>query len=89
MDITFDETPAGAQIAIRLTTQELEALGRGSLTVTLPVATQATSGIAQLLLARGADPFRLDADGVSMLDAARKMGALDTMELLAAATNER
>ena len=51
MDITFDETPAGAQIAIRITTQELEALGRGSLTVTLPVATQATSGIAQLLLA--------------------------------------
>jgi ankyrin repeat protein len=45
--------------------------------------------IAALLLARGADPFRLDADGMSMLEAARKMGAPDTMELLAAATNER
>jgi ankyrin repeat protein len=44
---------------------------------------------AQVLLAHGADPFRLDADGNAMLDAARKMGALDTMELLAAATNER
>jgi ankyrin repeat protein len=44
--------------------------------------------IAALLLARGADPFRLDADGNSMLDAARKMGAADTMALLAAATNQ-
>jgi ankyrin repeat protein len=43
----------------------------------------------RLLLARGADPFRLDADGNSMLDAARKMGALDTMELLAATLTQR
>ena len=45
--------------------------------------------IARLMLARGADPFHRDADGNSMADAARKMGAADTLELLAAATGER
>jgi ankyrin repeat protein len=45
--------------------------------------------IVRLLLARGADPFRPDADGNAILDAARRMGADDTAELLAAATNER
>jgi hypothetical protein len=31
----------------------------------------------------------VDADGNTLPDAARKMGAMDTMELLAAAANER
>jgi uncharacterized protein len=44
--------------------------------------------IVRLLLARGADPFRLDADGNAILDAARRMGAADTAELLAAVTGE-
>jgi hypothetical protein len=43
--------------------------------------------IARLLLARGADPFLLDADGNGILDAARKMGAADTVALLADVTN--
>jgi len=38
---------------------------------------------------RGADPLRLDADGNAILDAARRMGAGDTAELLAAVTSER
>lgn len=45
--------------------------------------------IARLMLDRGADPFHRDADGNSMLDAARKMGAVDTLDLLAATTGER
>jgi ankyrin repeat protein len=45
--------------------------------------------IVRLLLARGADPFRTDAEGNAVVDAARKMGAADTAELLAAAMNER
>lgn len=43
--------------------------------------------IARLLLARGADPLRLDADGNAILDAARKMGALEAVALLATVTN--
>lgn len=43
---------------------------------------------ARLLLARGAEPFRLDADGNAILDAARKMGAADTVALLATVTDE-
>jgi hypothetical protein len=50
MDIRFEETPAGAQIAIALTAEELEALGRGTLTVSLPEGTQGTSGVAQVVL---------------------------------------
>jgi ankyrin repeat protein len=44
--------------------------------------------IARLLLMRGADPFLLDADGNAILDAARKMGACETVALLASVTNE-
>ncbi len=50
MDIRFDETPGGTQVAIALTAEELEALGRGTLTVSLPEGTQGTSGIAQVVL---------------------------------------
>ena len=50
MDIRFEDTPAGAQIAITLTAQELEALSRGTITVSLPEGTQATSGVAQVVL---------------------------------------
>ena len=50
MDIRFEDTPAGAQIAISLTAEELEALGKGTLTVTLPEGTPGTSGVAQLVL---------------------------------------
>jgi hypothetical protein len=50
MDIRFEDTPAGAQIAISLTAQELEALGRGTITVTLPEGTSGTSGVAQVVL---------------------------------------
>ena len=50
MDIRFEDTPAGAQIAIALTAEELEALTRGQITVTLPVGTEGTSGIAQVQL---------------------------------------
>jgi hypothetical protein len=38
--------------------------------------------IAQLLLARGADPFTTDATGLSITEAARRMGAEDTYALL-------
>jgi ankyrin repeat protein len=38
--------------------------------------------IARLLLARGADPHALDADGLGALAAARRMGAQDTAALL-------
>ena len=51
MDIRFDDTPAGAQLAVHLTAEELEALGRGQLTVTLPEGTAGTSGIVQVVLA--------------------------------------
>ncbi|MCW2665904.1 MAG: hypothetical protein JWN57_866 [Frankiales bacterium] len=50
MDIRFQDTPAGAQIAIALTTEELAALSDGTLTVTLPEGTAGTSGVAQLVL---------------------------------------
>ena len=50
MDIRFEDTPAGSQISIALTAEELEALGRGTLTVTLPEGTQGTSGVAQVVL---------------------------------------
>ncbi len=50
MDIRFEDTPAGAQIAIALTTEELAALARGSITVTLPAGTEGTSGVAQVQL---------------------------------------
>lgn len=50
MDIRFDDTPAGAQIAIVLTTEELDALSRGTITVSLPEGTQGTSGVAQVVL---------------------------------------
>jgi ankyrin repeat protein len=40
------------------------------------------SEIALLLLARGANPFLKDAAGVSIIDAARRMGADDTCALL-------
>ena len=40
--------------------------------------------IARLLIERGADPALRDADGVSALDAARRMGAADTAALLSA-----
>ncbi len=50
MDIRFEDTPAGAQIAIALTAEELEALGRGTITVSLPEGTQGTSGVAQVVL---------------------------------------
>ena len=50
MDIRFEDTPAGSQIAIALTAEELEALGKGTLTVTLPEGTPGTSGVAQLVL---------------------------------------
>ena len=56
MDIRFEDTPAGAQIAISLTEQELEALGRGTLTITLPEGTSGTSGIAQVVLSGPATP---------------------------------
>jgi ankyrin repeat protein len=42
--------------------------------------------IAQLLLARGANPFAKDAAGISVLDAARRMGAEDTQALIAKVT---
>jgi len=45
--------------------------------------------IARLLLARGADPFAVDATGISALDAAAKMGAEDTVALLTSITEER
>ena len=51
MDISFDDTPGGAQIAITLTTEELAALAKGELTVTLPAGTEGTSGVAQIKLA--------------------------------------
>jgi hypothetical protein len=41
--------------------------------------------IARLLIERGADPSRRDADGVSAFDAAQRMGAADTAALLAPA----
>ena len=50
MDIRFEDTPAGAQIAITLTAEELEALGRGTLTISLPEGTAGTSGVAQVVL---------------------------------------
>lgn len=50
MDIRFDDTPAGSQVRIALTAEELEALRKGTLTVTLPEGTTGTSGIAQLVL---------------------------------------
>ena len=50
MDIRFDDTPGGSQIAIALTTEELAALARGTITVTLPEGTAGTSGIAQVVL---------------------------------------
>jgi hypothetical protein len=50
MDIRFEDTPAGAQIAIALTAEELEALSRGTITVSLPEGTQGTSGVAQVVL---------------------------------------
>ena len=50
MDIRFEDTPAGAQIAISLTGEELEALSRGTITVSLPAGTEATSGVAQVVL---------------------------------------
>lgn len=50
MDIVFEDTPAGAQIAIRLTADDLAALARGTLTVTLPEGSAGTSGVAQLVL---------------------------------------
>ncbi|HBI70089.1 MAG TPA: hypothetical protein DDZ22_14070, partial [Massilia sp.] len=45
--------------------------------------------IARLLLARGADPYAVDAAGISTLDAAAKMGAHDTVALLTSITEER
>jgi hypothetical protein len=56
MDIRFEDTPAGSQIAIALTSEELEALGRGTITVTLPEGTQGTSGVAQVVLSGPATP---------------------------------
>jgi hypothetical protein len=50
MDIRFDDTPAGSQIAIALTADELEMLGRGTITVTLPEGTPGTSGVTQVVL---------------------------------------
>ena len=50
MDIRFEDTPAGAQIAIALTAQELTALSQGTLTVTIPAGSEGTSGIAQVVL---------------------------------------
>ena len=50
MDIRFEDTPAGAQVAISLTAEELDALGRGTITVTLPEGTAGTSGVAQVVL---------------------------------------
>ena len=50
MDIRFDDTPAGSQVRIALTAEELEALATGTLTVTLPEGTAGTSGVAQLVL---------------------------------------
>ncbi len=50
MDIRSRDTPAGSQIAIALTAEELEALGRGTLTVTFPEGTEGMSGVAQLVL---------------------------------------
>jgi ankyrin repeat protein len=68
---------------------QVDAAGPNGKTALMFAAMFNRADIARLLLARGADPFRLDADGVSMLEAARKMGAPDTMELLASVTNER
>ena len=51
MDIDFEDTPGGAQVSIRLTEAELEALTRGKITVTLPGGTPGTSGVAQIVLA--------------------------------------
>lgn len=42
--------------------------------------------IARLLLERGADPRVLDAGGIGLVEAARRMGAGDTAALLAAYT---
>jgi hypothetical protein len=50
MDIRFEDTPAGAQITIALTAEELAALQVGTMTVTLPEGTQGTSGVAQVVL---------------------------------------
>ncbi len=50
MDIRFEDTPAGAQIVIVLTAEELDLLSRGELTVTLPAGTTGTSGVAQVVL---------------------------------------
>jgi len=50
MDIRFDDTPAGSQIAITLTADELAALDKGTITVTLPEGTQGTSGVTQVVL---------------------------------------
>lgn len=50
MDIRFEDTPAGSQIAISLTADELAALAQGTLTVSLPAGTEGTSGVAQVVL---------------------------------------
>lgn len=54
MDIRFDETPAGAQVAIALSTDDLAALGRPGTTVTVTIpagdAVARTLGVAQLVL---------------------------------------
>lgn len=67
----------------------VDAAGPNGKTALMFAAMFNRTDIVQLLLARGADPFLLDADGNSLLDAARKMGAADTLELLTAVTNER
>jgi hypothetical protein len=66
---------------------QVDCAGPNGKTALLFAAMFNRTDIARLLLARGADPFRLDADGNAILEAARRMGALETVALLTTATH--